>query len=180
MSKIISKSKYLLGLQCPKLLWNAVRKPESIPAPDEATQARFDQGHEIGRLAQLLWPGGQGIPWEMGSGDKITTTRGALAGRKPIYEATFADGQVYAQVDILAPANRGAWNIHEVKSSTSVKPQYLPDVAFQKYACEKTGLKVCQCFLVHIDNAYVRKGTVDAKGLFAQEEVTKEIKEASW
>jgi hypothetical protein len=179
MPTIISKSKYMLGLQCPKLLWHAVRKPESIPAPDKSEQARFDQGHEVGRLAQLLWPGGQAIAWEMDFKEKIAATRAAMPQRKPIYEATFAENQVYAQVDILSPAHGGAWNIYEVKSSTSVKPQYLPDVAFQKYVCESAGIRIGRCFLVHINTDYVRKGSVDPEGLFNKEEVTRHIKEAS-
>jgi hypothetical protein len=42
----ISKSKFLWGLQCPKLLWHAYNRKDLIPAPDAATQAIFDQGHE--------------------------------------------------------------------------------------------------------------------------------------
>lgn len=195
---IISKSKYLWGLQCPKLLWHAIRKPASIPKPDEAQQAVFDQGHEVGRLAQSLWPDGQSIPQEMPAAAKINATRAALAKSKPIYEATFSGNGAYAQVDILAPAplrlvppprQRGggsspaqggaAWNIHEVKSSAAVKPQYLTDVAFQKYACESAGLRIGRCFLVHINTDYVRQGPLDPGGLFTVEEITGAIREAS-
>jgi hypothetical protein len=43
----ISKSKYLNGLQCKKLLWYIYNEPDVIPEPDEATQAIFDQGHLV-------------------------------------------------------------------------------------------------------------------------------------
>ena len=54
----LSKSKYVAGLQCSKLLWYHYNAKEEIPAFDEATQALFDQGHEVGELARTLFPGG--------------------------------------------------------------------------------------------------------------------------
>ena len=54
----ISKSKFLAGLQCPKLLWNAYNAKHLIPEPDAQTQAIFDQGHAVGQLAKQLYPGG--------------------------------------------------------------------------------------------------------------------------
>ena len=55
-SAYISKSKFLWGLQCPKLLWTAYNAKNLIPEPDASQQAIFDQGHEIGQLAKSLFP----------------------------------------------------------------------------------------------------------------------------
>jgi hypothetical protein len=54
----VSKSKFLWGSQCKKLLWVAYNDRDRIPEPDAATQAIFDQGHEVGALAKALYPGG--------------------------------------------------------------------------------------------------------------------------
>ncbi len=54
----ISKSTYLMGLQCQKLIWFRYNAKDQIPAPDEATQAIFDRGAEVGELARQLNPGG--------------------------------------------------------------------------------------------------------------------------
>jgi hypothetical protein len=54
----ISKTKFLWGLQCPKLLWTAYNARHLIPEPDAAQQAVFDQGHEVGALAKQLYPDG--------------------------------------------------------------------------------------------------------------------------
>ncbi|OQB31054.1 MAG: hypothetical protein BWY08_00753 [Bacteroidetes bacterium ADurb.Bin174] len=54
----ISKTKYLNGLQCKKLLWHIYNAPESIPEPDEDTQAVFEQGHLVGEYAKKLFPAG--------------------------------------------------------------------------------------------------------------------------
>ncbi|MCK9996673.1 MAG: hypothetical protein KAH56_10405, partial [Candidatus Krumholzibacteria bacterium] len=58
----ISKSKYLSGLQCPKLLWTNFNERESIPAPDQAQKHIFDTGHMVGDLAKRLYPGGKEVP----------------------------------------------------------------------------------------------------------------------
>jgi len=47
----LSKSKLLAYRQCPKRLWLKVNGPQQ-PEPDAQTQARFDDGHEVGELAQ--------------------------------------------------------------------------------------------------------------------------------
>ena len=62
--KILSKSKYLNGLQCPKLLWISVNAKEKIPEIDEAKQKIFDEGHIVGEFAKKLFPEGIDIEYE--------------------------------------------------------------------------------------------------------------------
>ena len=61
----ISKFTFLRGRQCSKLLWFRNNAKDQIPATDEAQQAVFDQGTEVGELAQQLFPGVTGCqqPW---------------------------------------------------------------------------------------------------------------------
>ena len=70
-----------------------------------------------------------------------------------------------------------AWDIIEVKSSTEVKPVNIHDLALQRYAAEGAGLKIRKCFLMHIDNTYVRRGAVEPEKLFAREDVTARVAE---
>jgi hypothetical protein len=175
MPPTISKSKYLSGLQCPKLLWHLIKAPATVPEPDAATEAIFDQGHEVGVMAQSLFPGGVSVPGDAAISERIAMTRKALSTRVPIYEATISAAGMYAQIDILAPAPEGRWDIHEVKSSTSVKDVNLCDVAFQRRVCEAAGLTIRRCHVVHLNNEYVRQGKIDIAGLFASEDVTDEL-----
>jgi len=48
---LLTKSAYLAGLVCDRLLWMYQNVRDEMPEPDEATQAIFDQGHRVGRLA---------------------------------------------------------------------------------------------------------------------------------
>jgi hypothetical protein len=49
---MLSKSKYLAGLQCLLRLWHQCYNPDLAPPVPPAKQALFDTGHEVGRS----WP----------------------------------------------------------------------------------------------------------------------------
>ena len=143
----ISKSKYLAGLQCPKLLWTHYNAKDLIPEPDAATQAVFDQGHEVGLLAQSLFPGGTEVPWNDDFGAALARSQKLLAARHPIYEATFSAAGVFARADILNPVGKDQWDLIEVKSTTSLKDVHVPDLAFQAWVFTEAGIKLRRCFL---------------------------------
>jgi len=169
----ISKTSFLAGCQCSKLLWKKINQPEDFPEVDEAKQAIFDQGHRVGDLAKSLYPGGI----EVGEGvvkrsSVVEETSSLLDRRVPLYEAAFAFDGGFARVDILVPDGNSAWRIVEVKSGTRVKDENLLDVAFQLQVCQGAGLKISRCVLMHVDNTYVRKGVIDPSGLLIEEDVT--------
>lgn len=176
----LSKSKYLSGRQCRKLIWCLYNAKDKIPAYGAATQAIFDQGHEVGHLAKTLFPGGmeiEGDPWDFRG--LIERTRQALRKRVPLYEAAFGFGSAFARTDILNPVDGDSWDLIEVKSSTEVKPVHIEDLALQKYAVVGSGLRVRKCVLMHINTDYVRQGAIDVDGLFFQEDVTVQVLEES-
>ena len=177
-SILLSKSRYLNGLQCPKLLWVATNEPKRIPQPDAAMQHIFDQGHLVGELAKKLYPGGIDLP----SDDfmqNIAMTKELLQQRRPLFEAGVLSGQIYSRADILNPVNDDEWDIIEVKSSTSVKEVNYYDVSFQKLCWEDAGLKIRKCFLACINNQYIRNGEVDPAELFTIHDISDEVAEAS-
>jgi len=53
-SILLSKSKYLNGLQCPKLLWLEINNPERLPQVDLSTQFIFDQGNLVGTFCDPI------------------------------------------------------------------------------------------------------------------------------
>ncbi len=170
---LMSKSRFLAGLQCPKLLWHAVNTPEQFPPTDPATKATFNQGHEIGALAKTLYPGGLDI----GEGvvqrrAVVQWTREALRFRRPLFEAALEHEGGYARADILNPVGDDAWELVEVKSSTEVKDVFLEDIAFQYHVFFGAGLNIRACSVLHVDNSYVRRGDVDAGRLLKKLDVT--------
>lgn len=170
----ISKSKYVDGLRCLKLLWYEYNRKDDIPQVDSATQAIMDQGKVVGKLAQTLFPDGIAIQREYIPRKQAEKSLEAIKLRKPVFEAGFVYKQMYALADILDPVEKDKWDLIEVKSSTGIKEEYYSDVAFQKYVYENAGLKIRKCFLMYINNKYIRKGNIDPKCLFAKEDITKE------
>ncbi|MFT5029853.1 MAG: hypothetical protein ACI9VS_002299 [Candidatus Binatia bacterium] len=177
MSRLfISKSKFLSGLQCHKLLWTQYNAKELIPETDAATQAIFDQGHEVGEWAKKLFPGGIEVaPNASGLQETIAATTEALRQRVPLFEAAISAGGGYARADILNPVGDDSWDVYEVKSGTSVKDVNLHDLAFQVFVYRAAGLKIGRSHLVHINNEYVRHGEIDVQQLFVIEDLTDEI-----
>ena len=49
---LLTKSKYLIGLQCHKYLWMMFHEKHKIPEPDEQAQFKFDQGYLVADLAK--------------------------------------------------------------------------------------------------------------------------------
>lgn len=176
-SIMLSKSRYLNGLQCLKLLWIATNEPERIPGPDAVTQHIFDQGHLVGELAKKLFPGGIDVPTDNFMGN-IAQSKALLKKRKPLFEAGILSGKIYSRVDILNPVNEDEWDIIEVKSSTSVKDVNLHDVSFQKLCWENSGLKIRKCFLAYINNQYVRNGEINPAELFTIQDISDEVEAA--
>ncbi len=176
MTKLLTKSKYLLFLQCPKLLWINFNDSDLIPEIDEASQYLFDQGTLVGELATSLFPKGIFIKSDDFIGN-IKKTKELLKEKKPLFEAGFMFDNIFSRPDILDPKG-DEWDIIEVKSSTEVKDINIQDVSFQKYCYEKCGLKIRKCFLMHINNEYVRKGKLEPKKLFKLQDITEEVREA--
>ena len=117
-SQLLSKSKYLSGLQCPKLLWVQINEPDRIPETDPVTQYVFDQGHLVGEYAKRLFPGGIDIPQDDFMAN-FFKTRELLIQRKPLFKAGIIAGQIYSRVDILNPAG-------EDVTSIVIKPEKSP------------------------------------------------------
>jgi hypothetical protein len=173
----ISKSTYLMGLQCQKLIWFRYNAKDQIPAPDEATQAIFDQGTEVGELARQLFPGGIVVaPGIINPDEVIAQTPKAIQSRRPLYEAAFVFHGGYARTDILVPVADGAWDLIEVKSTTKLKEEvHLPDIAFQAFVLAGAGIKIRKCFLARINNEFVRHGAIDPQKFFTLEDVTRQV-----
>ena len=152
--KRLSKSRYTLFSQCPKALWLRVYKPEEAEV-DEALQARFEKGNEVGDLAMGLFGDFKEVTVknEDGSLDlnkMIALTQQYMAeGVENICEASFDYEGNYCAVDILRKT-AGGWAIYEVKSTSfpmfnekrTKLEKYAPDIAYQKWVLEQCGIHV--------------------------------------
>lgn len=172
----LSKSRFTAGLQCHKLLWWRVHEPDApelIPGP--AQQAIFDQGTRVGEVARTYVPAGElvSLPYDAFA-ERIARTRELLARRaRAIYEATFSASNVYVAVDVLErQGNR--FHLIEVKSSTQLKEEHLPDIAIQLHVLRASGLDVARAELMHLNRECAHP---DLEDLFVRNDVTAHVEE---
>src|ERR1044072_5911948 len=136
----LSKSRFVAGKQCHKLLWWKVREPNATELqPDIVLRDRFDQGAQVELRARQHFPGGTLIDLPHNALDeRIEATREAMAAGAPsIYEGTFLADDTHVAVDILLRELDGSWRLIEVKSSKSVKDEHLVDCSIQLHVLER-------------------------------------------
>ena len=181
---LLSKSSYMVGLQCPRYLWTKIHEKEKIPEKSEADEWKFEQGYLVQECAHQWFSDGIEIDTEnFNENLEKSAELIKLKKRKPLFEAAFKvefskGNYVYSRADILVPVGKDLWDIVEVKSSAQVKDVNIQDFAFQKYVYEKAGLKIRKCFLMCINNEYVKKGgKVECKELMKTEEISEKVEE---
>lgn len=172
---VISKSRYISGLQCPKLLWYIFNERSAFPPVDPGTQAVFDQGHDVGALARTLFPGGFTVEGDIPFDEVESRSLDLLKHRKPLFEPGFRYRQVIARADILRPVGSDEWDLVEVKSSTKVADPYLDDVAIQRYCYSGAGIRIRRCVIMHVNKLYVKAGPVNPAQLFNRVDVTEPV-----
>lgn len=177
MSDMLSKSAHLKGLQCSKYLHLDRYRTIASTAASTSEHARLEEGLKVGLLARQLFPNGIDIRTSAGNlpEDNARATKAAIeSGETVIYEAAFIHQDCYAAVDVLVWETDG-WTIYEVKASTQVKDEHIPDLAFQMYIVSGSGLKVNVTNLVTLNGAYERLGDLDLRSLFTVTDMNAEV-----
>ena len=172
----LSKSRFMSGMQCHKRLWWEIHEPDADDLePDPATQFILDRGKEVGELARTYVPGGVLIDVPHVERERrLRETAGALkSGAKVLYEPAFEHDRVLVLADILK-RERGGWTLIEVKSSTKLKPEHLPDLAVQAHVLRGAGIKVLRTELMHLNRECRHP---DLSNLFTREDCTEEVEE---
>lgn len=98
------------------------------------------------------------------------------AGSSLKFQHQFKDGNYEAVVDVLIHnAETDVYDLYEVKSSSHAKREHGYEITFQ-YLLAKTQLPIGKCYLVHINNNYVRQGELNLEKLFVIEDMSEQIK----
>ena len=173
----LSKSTFIRGLQCEKSLYLYKKHYKLKDSTSPSLQAIFDQGNEIGVLAQSLFP--SGVDASPSSHfrmmESVMKTKAFLeSGESIIYEATFNYNEVLAALDISVKDKDG-WKAYEVKSSTYVSETYIKDAAIQYYTIVNSGIDLVDISVVHINNQYVLDGDLDINQLFTIKSVKDKV-----
>ncbi len=171
---LLSKSTFIRGHQCLKSLY-LYKKRYFLrdPLPDEQ-RIKFKRGHEVGDLAQTLFPEGVDVrPRSPSQYQKavVRTSEELENGTEVIYEAGFQFDRVLVFLDILYKEN-GQWNACEVKSSKAISETYIHDAALQYYVINNSGLAINKFFIAHINEDYILEDELNIHKLFKLVDVT--------
>jgi len=154
----LSKTRFQSGLQCHKKLWLQIHDRDKATPIGPGKQGIFDQGTRVGKIARLRWPDGILVTEDYRHHhESVETTKMLLSDPNvtAIFEAGFEELGTQVRVDVLTRSNGGdAWDMFEVKSSTSHKPEHDTDVAIQLLVLKEAGLNVRRKSLLLIDRSY--------------------------
>ncbi|MBU0799545.1 MAG: DUF2779 domain-containing protein [Alphaproteobacteria bacterium] len=192
----LSKSQYVLGLQCTLALWNLrhglpinpapVANDDDEAAPDSKLLSVRDKtraaGNDIGVLAQSYFTNGAAVTDDPKDTDACVASTAQLiaAGHDVIFEATAvnpADGG-YAHIDALQRVpGTDEWDMIEVKSTTKAKAYHYDDIAYQYHVFTGAGYKIRNAYLMMVNEKFRKDGPVDPQKFFKLQNVTKAAKD---
>lgn len=171
----LSKSRFVAGMQCHRLLWWKVHEPLAVELqPDKVLQDRFDQGAQVGALARERFPGGVLMDFPHDAfAERLAATSSAMESGVPaIYEAGFMADKTFVAADVILREG-DAWRLIEVKSASSLKEEHLPDAAIQLHVLEKSGVKVGAVEIMHLNKEFRHP---DQGDLFVRNDVTADVR----
>ena len=149
----ITKTDFMRGMQCPKMLWLDKHKPQLRVIPPEI-QARLDAGNDFGdRAMGMFGPYEEMTVYRPGTTipDKkamLANTQDALRRGVPVIcEAAFSNYNNYCAADLIRKTDHG-YDLYEVKNAPEVHEQFIRDVGFQYYIISRSGLRIGRIFIV--------------------------------
>ena len=170
----LSKTKYCLGIRCPKMMWLSLHPPKT---EEQHQEADSDQNApaEVAALARAFFGPHRMIP--RGKPDHMAAqTRQLLdQGVGQIAEASFVHDGCFCSVDMLKNLGGGRVELYELKTVVNLEDKHYQDAAFQNYVLTGLGYRVERVSLMYLNKDYIRQGELDLQQLFCFEDVTARV-----
>ena len=147
-SYLLTKSKYIHGLQCDRALWLDVFNPKLARYSAEQMR-RFDHGREFEYSFKDTFPNGIDISAELKRNTEAYPTLTAQLLDKDeetdLFEAGFLYNEVLVLADVVHRQSDGSLDVYEVKSGSTLSDTYRRDAAIQHYV-------ISHCHPIHSFN----------------------------
>ena len=167
---ILSKSTFIKGEQCQKLLYMYKKHPYLRDKLSVEQRAKFKRGNDVGILAQKYFPNGVNMsPNSPSLFEKMfhkTMENLNDPNINTMYEAVFIHNDTLIMLDILV-RDGSMWKAIEVKSSYSLSETYYKDAALQYYVLKGCNVPISDMLLMYINADYIKNGEIDVKQLFS-------------
>lgn len=178
----LSKSDYLYYLRHPAWLWLRKHRKAALPEPDASLQALFASGHRFEELAEQRFPNAVKLGFDNYNEYRALPQRTHKAltnGADTIFQGRFEHGRATCIVDVLKRVEANLFDLFEIKASTSVKTEHIPDLAFQLMVLEGAGIEIRNLGILHVNRDYIRSGPIDIHSLSALTDVSTKVREVS-
>ena len=148
----ISKTDFIRGLQCEKMLWLDAHAPEYKIIPPEV-QAKLDAGNEFGDTAMGIFGEYTETTTYREDGRlyfsaMLEKTKECLENGTPVIcEASFTWYGNFCAADILRKEGEG-YTLYEVKNTYSARKEFIHDLGFQRLILRKCGVPLLASKLV--------------------------------
>lgn len=180
----LSKTDFREYLQCSKCLWLKKNNADLYirPTISEFEQKLIDEGYEVELAAREMFDKGTLVE---GSNEQAALMTKELIESKtsPIFQATFiTETGLLAKTDIIIYNQfADAWNIYEVKSSTSIKTDknenHIHDITFQKLVMNQSGINVNETYIIHMRKDFKKTQDIDLFDMFTITDVTELVQD---
>lgn len=176
MTHLLSKSKYIRGLQCERALWLDVHEPRLARYTAEQMR-RFDRGRDFEYAFKSRFPDGIDLSAELGRNVDAYPARTAELLDKgdgvALFEAGFLYDDVLVLADVVQQREDGTLDIYEVKSGTTLSETYRRDAALQHYVISH-GRRI-HSFSIVYNGVDGENGVNGQDGPFAIVDLTEEL-----
>ena len=148
----ISKTDFVRGLQCEKMLWLDAHAPELKIIPPEV-QARLDAGNDFGDKAMRIFgefteTTAYREDGRLNYAQMIAETTRLLEQKTPVIcEAAFTWYGNFCAADILRKTGDG-YAVYEVKNTWRARQEFITDLGFQRLIIRKCGVQITGSYLV--------------------------------
>ena len=173
----MTKRIFLDAQECLTRGWYARNLPDD-GLLDEADEFRMEQGNEVHRLAQQLFPDGtlvQGTSLK----DAVEKTGRLMADPtvSTVFEAAFNVGVYATKADIIVRDGIG-WKVFEVKSNLHdpvIPDELLDDLTYTVMVMQRSGVQITACSLLRLSREY-RKG-MGIDRMFGESDLTAAVQQ---
>ncbi len=198
MSKLLTKTDFILYRDCPNNVWVKWHMPEEYNKFEisEFEKSLGLMGIEVEKLARQRFPNGYLIEKRGEGAQKLT--KELIAEQTPIiFQAVFSTDKFQAAADVLVWNKEAqAYDIYEIKMSSTDeedespvddgKPpkvnrkkeeQYEYDLSFQVNVAKLCGVNIKNKYLLRLNRNYVKHGELNLEKLFEITDKTEKIDE---
>jgi len=157
---MLTKTDFLLYLESPMHLWASAHNQLEIKPPSLFEQHLSSQGQQVESLGHTYF-------------EEVLLPHYPNA--QLIWQPSYETRQFKIRVDALIfDADAKAYDLYEIKSSTSVHKRHEYDLTFQVLVLERF-LNLRYVYLLHIDKTYIQREFLEIARFFSVENLTEKV-----